>query len=1076
MANQTVTTAVNYDDASISGLLNGETITINSGGSVTINSDVRWGQNAAVLGIVDVNEGELRINGTETWWVPFSSATGTVPALGTQGTLDVTRAGTDVGEFLGIWTALGTAPLAAGGAMPATGWIKLRRRSAALATGDVLTFTGGATATLASAGQRGWIHIVGAEGTSSTTGIVNIPRLGALTVRGDWFELGTASGVAGQTVQHYVADFVPAVQVETAAGSGIYEWWGCAPSAEFNATNIATDNRGRYFTCSAAGVITFGGSTFGKLPPAGARIRVPNVHFSSSTSANWAANTFNTASVSARYEFLSTGGVVDVEFACANTLFGARNASLYRVKDSCGADSCWAGGQPNVTNNATALSQVRFENVAASRVGAINQQNFAVGYSTDVEFKGCESFQASGATTGTGAFNVANCVGLVFDSCEAFNNKSVISWTVLYSSEVVLRNCVHVSGATNVAMALTGCAAVEITNIVVASLHAATGTRSNYAIQFANCADVAVDGVSLFPGTAAFVFTAVLAQDQTTNVRIRNIGTRAAPMVLGADGRYVVALTNVKNARISRVYFNGGSQTADSTVLTQNSDEVWISDCGDPTAYAASSLMSAVPQSSFFQRTASGGNRTHATALNNGVTPTTFSTIGLHFAEQEVSATEVMLSVFAGIEKSPSPFSSVAYVDDVGTIRRDGTNGLLLRALDDQVTWTWPYWIRGLTGFSNTAPVVSGTNTANIALTYDLDKGTGFSGTFKTLNTANLSAETGISPLGVKIRLRARCVVANSGNVLRTVSWFGTTSAADIAANPYPYNEPPVSLSGVQSGSLTAIFRSSDGLLLDVEPSTQSILYPAWFADTTVTLRVRKPGWNEVETPFMLTEKGAAFPLTQTDNAIADANPGALGITVTNHGASPVTWNGKQWSISVTVPAGVSASQVAQFLLWQTAQDAYTLGGGFHNMAWPAMVVAVGTALETQRGRLFGSAGATLKGVRVVDASENEVPGFARMQADDGSYYSPAASYTLTVSSIVAGSRILIRRTDTQVVLANQTVAGTSFGYTYTHTADVPVEIVVRKATGSPAYQEWRTTTTLSASNNSQTANQQPDQ
>ena len=1075
MANQTVTTAVNYDDASISGLLNGETITINSGGSVTINSDVRWGQNAAVLGIIDVNEGELRINGTETWWVPFSSATGTVPALGTQGTLDVTRAGTDVGEFLGIWTALGTAPLAAGGAMPATGWIKLRRRSAALATGDVLTFTGGATATLSSAGQRGWIHIVGAEGASSTTGIVNIPRLGALTVRGDWFELGVATGVAGQTIQHYVADFVPAVQVETAAGSGVYEWWGCAPAAEFNATNIATDNRGRYFTCSAAGVITFGGATFGKLPPSGARIRVPNVHFSSSTSANWAANTFNTASVSARYEFLSTGGVVDVEFACSCALFGARNASLYRVKDSCGADSCWVGGQANVTNNATALSQVRFENVAASRVGAINQQSFAVGYSTDVEFKGCESFQAAGSGTATGAFNVANCVGAVFDSCEAFNNKAIVSWAVSYSSEIVLRNCVHVSGAANVGMALTGCAAVEITNSVVASLHAATGTRSNYAIQFVNCADVVVDGVSLFPGTAAFVQTAVLAQDQTTNIRIRNIGTRAAPMVLGADGRYVAALTNVKNARVSRVYFNGGSQTADSTVLTQNCDEVWISDCGDPTAYAASSLMSSVPQSSFFQRTASGGSRAHGTGIVNGNTPTIFSTIGLHFAEQEVSETEAMLSVFTGIEKSTSPFSQSAYVDDVGTIRRDGTNGLLLRALNDQVTWTWPYWILGITGFGNTAPVVSGANTANIALTYDLDKGTGFSGTFKTLNAANLSAETGISPSGVKVRLRARCEVANTGNALRTVSFFGVTSAADIVANPYPYNEPTVALSGVQSGSQSAIFRNNDGRLLDVRPSTQSRLYPAWFADADVTLRVRRPGWAEVQTPFTLTEDGAAFPLNQADTAIADTDPGALGITVTNHGASPVTWNGKQWSITVTVPAGVSASQVAQFLSWQTAQDAFTLGG-FHNMAWPVMVVAVGTALETQRGRLFGSAGAALKGVRVVDSSGAEVPGFARMQADDGSYYSPAASYTLAVSGIVPGSRILLRRTDTLAVLANQTVTGTTFSYTYTHTTDIPVDIVVRNATGSPAYQEWRTTTTLSASNNSQTANQQPDQ
>lgn len=53
MANQTVATGVvvNYDDAAISGLLNGETITIN-GGSVTIDADVRWNQQAAVFGAV----------------------------------------------------------------------------------------------------------------------------------------------------------------------------------------------------------------------------------------------------------------------------------------------------------------------------------------------------------------------------------------------------------------------------------------------------------------------------------------------------------------------------------------------------------------------------------------------------------------------------------------------------------------------------------------------------------------------------------------------------------------------------------------------------------------------------------------------------------------------------------------------------------------------------------------------------------------------------------------------------------------------------------------------------------------
>jgi hypothetical protein len=77
---------------------------------------------------------------------------------------------------------------------------------------------------------------------------------------------------------------------------------------------------------------------------------------------------------------------------------------------------------------------------------------------------------------------------------------------------------------------------------------------------------------------------------------------------------------------------------------------------------------------------------------------------------------------------------------------------------------------------------------------------------------------------------------------------------------------------------------------------------------------------------------------------------------------------------------------------------------------------------------------------------------------------------------MVAGSRLLIRRTDTQAVLLNEAIAGTSRAYTYTHTANIPVEIVVRKATGSPAYQEWRTTATLTASGGAVTANQQLDE
>jgi hypothetical protein len=397
----------------------------------------------------------------------------------------------------------------------------------------------------------------------------------------------------------------------------------------------------------------------------------------------------------------------------------------------------------------------------------------------------------------------------------------------------------------------------------------------------------------------------------------------------------------------------------------------------------------------------------------------------------------------------------------------------LLRTLNDQVTWTWNYWIRGLTGFANTNAVLSGTNTGNFEITYDLDKGTGFSGTFKTATGANLSAETGISPTGVKVRLRARCSTANSGNVLRTIGIYGVTSSSDIASNPYPYNEPLVNVTGIVSGSIGAVFRNSDGKRLDTASGTTTIkMYPEWFSDTTTTLRIRKPGYDSVASEFTLTEAGLSYPVSQVDNTIGNTDPGALGITVTNHGASPVTWQSKQWSITVTVSDSSTAAQIAQFLSWHTAQDSFSLGGGVHNLAWPSMIVPSGTSFETVRGTLFGSAGASLKGVRVVNGSGDAITGFARMQSDDGTYYAPPVSASFILTGLKESTEVRVYRTSDMSELAGSEDIDTgSFQYDYVWASDIPVTVVIV----SLAYQDLLFETTLTAAGTSIPVAQQFD-
>jgi hypothetical protein len=226
MANQIITTTVNYDTASIGGLLDGESITIN-GGALTIDADTRWNQQAAVFGNIPVSPtlgGIVRIDGTQIWEISFTSSTGNVPtqnALGSNGVTGGTSGAT--GELTRVWASGSFTPATAGGAMPSAGFIKLRSKTGNFQAGETITLPGGAIIVATSAGKRSWIHVVGTSGSTMTT-----PRMADSTLRGDWYEIGTTDGSDNQTIQMPARDEYAAVQIETSVGSGVYEWWANA--------------------------------------------------------------------------------------------------------------------------------------------------------------------------------------------------------------------------------------------------------------------------------------------------------------------------------------------------------------------------------------------------------------------------------------------------------------------------------------------------------------------------------------------------------------------------------------------------------------------------------------------------------------------------------------------------------------------------------------------------------------------------------------------------------------------------------------------------------------------------------
>ena len=145
---------------------------------------------------------------------------------------------------------------------------------------------------------------------------VTVPRLGLFRMRGDWFEVGTTSGVNTTTYQipgNAGITYIPAVWVETSPGSGVYESYPCAGSATALAATISTDSlRGKVCWVSTAGLLRFQhdgtNSTGGYLPPSGRKIRIPNILTACCLTTARTANVLPNATLGTRMDFTTTGG------------------------------------------------------------------------------------------------------------------------------------------------------------------------------------------------------------------------------------------------------------------------------------------------------------------------------------------------------------------------------------------------------------------------------------------------------------------------------------------------------------------------------------------------------------------------------------------------------------------------------------------------------------------------------------------------------------------------------------------------------------------------------------------------
>jgi hypothetical protein len=824
MASQTVTTTVNYDAASISGLLDGESITIN-GGSVTVNADVRWNQQAAVFGAVSISSslgGSFLIDGTQVWEVPFSASTGNVPtqaALGSNGVTGGTSGAT--GELTRVWATGSLTPATAGGAMPATGYIKLRSRSGSFQAGETITLPGGATVTASSAGRRSWIHVVGRGSLTAAGSRLSIPRLGTHSITGDWYELGTTNGNDNQTFQYPVSDICPAIWIENSAGSGVYEIWLNAHTRWTDGAVATSDKRGMFFNCDGStGVITIaarGANNAGLKPPTGCKVRIPNVILSSAEPGNYAVN-IAPSSMTFRFGYQTPGGALNINYASCG--WNVAGSSTYSVSMQ---NTGIAGATSFNTITATAV----FRNVGVGLV---------------VDMAGASPFSILNSYAGTTvedvyiANNAVNSVAFAITDvakytvtglkCISFGttgtNAPGASARAIQATRLVdstFTDCVAIGG---IGFTLTPCTRVKVIGTKYASRSiGTTQTDAHFGVTITGGSDtVTVDGFSNFDSIAnAHPYNGIVNIPNGNNIEIKNIGTSSTPYDGGSANQcaYLALLSTCLGVVMRRCYGTNlrlAMVSPASPAVGFEAYNCW----GDAADVQINTCQNSTLRGGRYTPTTTGQFYVYGTHWMDGWTSTTAGFILLACNEptaESLAQCTASLGVGSGFTAS---------------------GNVAMKLLTDSVIWEMPYFALGVTGFANTAPTITGTSTANHTLQFQADTGSGWNGTWTALTGANLAAVAVNPAVGVKLRVRATVNTASTSNLLTYITLATTTTATD-QQREYPLPGALLTVSGLVAGSRVKVTRLDTGALL-AQDST---------AGTSLTLDMAYTGAVRVE-------------------------------------------------------------------------------------------------------------------------------------------------------------------------------------------------------------------------------------
>jgi len=727
-----------------------------------------------------------------------------------------------------------------------------------------------------------WEALAGvADGTTGFTAAVGWQTV-TWNLPGDWART-TVNNVNAYWVRARLSAFTNLVTQPKGGqaginGSDVYtKWPAMQGTTYFGASHQGKDERSKFVSCQGGGLLVIGNNSVadvGALPVPGCHTRIPNILLNSCATADRTANTVPHATLATRPDFLTTSaGQIDIEYTLGDWYFSFSQPYSVSMKYSATFDrsditECATavvledfcnGNYKNGDEAALVMSDDRagitLTNCKLGRTGTIGSSDYGINiqYSNDITVTDCH-FGNRAFRTHAAAYvcYFGYCDTVTVDNLELVGSAlyTVATFTITINDVWYADSYHQTSSATT----------PPVGSIYIgAGSKTASITGGGWYTRIAN----------LHPDTSYLYCLGA------TDVRWSEMGTRSLPISGGTVNAMLYAYRdggrNI-NVEIKRVYFsNIGTRfingiNSSSRILVENCAGDYADAMGTSATAGLVSLNATVKNhAAASQYTAF--TSVYGTIFYNIYTSTSAGRLGVAFNEDTTYQTGYVTKSFTGA----TGFTSA------------GT--LALQNLNDNIIYEYPYWIYGIDSFQNLDVVISGTNTANHTVQYQIDTGTGY-GALTAATAANLSGEVFTAAGGFRLKIKITCNNAATTNAL-TGCYILTNADTNAQDVQYPLDTYTLTLTGLENNTRVAIIEAGTETLVEVLDESGGEVefeYPDTDAGDSVDIAILAAGFlYQRISAYTLTAANVEIPISQATDYGYD---GGTSATVTFNGGT----------------------------------------------------------------------------------------------------------------------------------------------------------------------------------------------